>query len=70
MKAFTFFALFTLTAFALLNIAPPVVDAHQKQVNAERYAQQQVDRDARMQRACDAHQLGVVLYYKGKDCAQ
>lgn len=69
MKAFAAFVLLALTVGTLLNIARPVAEAHQQTVNTARYAQQKADSDARMQRACDAHQTGVVLYYKGKDCA-
>lgn len=45
-------------------------DIKQAQDNKARYSQAKFDRDEKMAKACAAGETGVVLYYKGVNCAK
>lgn len=40
-----------------------------KEESAAKYEQQVIDKDKRLASACAAGQTGVIVYYKGVDCA-
>lgn len=63
-------ALCVAAVFLLVTLViPSAVKAHTDRANAARYAQIHADKDANLIKHCAAGHTGVVLYYKGVDCA-
>jgi hypothetical protein len=70
MKFLTIFALVIGTLATASLFAREAINHMQTQDNESSYEQQQLDKNAKLAKACEAGQTGVVLFHNGKSCAK